>query len=174
MSIFKTLFIGNNAKGRMSNRVFQENKAYQIFRKTNISYPWYAHVPESLFEIKLQACATLACFVFLKHPFWDLPFRLITDIFRYKRTEWSCFKISNIKYNTSLPSIYCNAIGSQADCESSSWAQVSQSDSKVGSWHETAESVRPMCASVGSRNRWVKQMVVLFSIWKIHYKKWNS
>ena len=31
--------VGNNAKGRISKRVFQENKARQIFRKTNISYP---------------------------------------------------------------------------------------------------------------------------------------
>ena len=33
------LFVGNNAKGWISKRVFQENKARQIFRKTNISYP---------------------------------------------------------------------------------------------------------------------------------------
>ena len=29
----------DKAKGRISKRVFQENKARQIFRKTNISYP---------------------------------------------------------------------------------------------------------------------------------------
>ena len=29
----------NKAKGRISKRVFQENKARQIFRKTKISYP---------------------------------------------------------------------------------------------------------------------------------------
>ena len=32
-------FVGNKAKGRISKRVFQENKARQIFRKTNTSYP---------------------------------------------------------------------------------------------------------------------------------------
>ena len=32
-------FVGNKAKGRISKRVFQENKARQIIRKTNISYP---------------------------------------------------------------------------------------------------------------------------------------
>ena len=32
-------FFGNKAKERISKRVFQENKARQIFRKTNISYP---------------------------------------------------------------------------------------------------------------------------------------
>ena len=31
--------VSNKAKGRISKRVFQENKARQIFRKTNISYP---------------------------------------------------------------------------------------------------------------------------------------
>ena len=29
-------FVGNKAEGRISKRVFQENKARQIFRKTNI------------------------------------------------------------------------------------------------------------------------------------------
>ena len=32
-------FVGNMAKGRISKRVFQENKARQIFQKTNHSYP---------------------------------------------------------------------------------------------------------------------------------------
>ena len=51
-----------------------------LFRKTNISYPM----------IRARTCAyqrvrnvrfseNLACFVFLKHPFWNLPFYLITD-----------------------------------------------------------------------------------------------
>ena len=31
-------FVGNKTKGRISKRVFQESKARQIFRKTNISY----------------------------------------------------------------------------------------------------------------------------------------
>ena len=31
--------VGNKAKGRMSKRVFQENKEHQIFRKAGISYP---------------------------------------------------------------------------------------------------------------------------------------
>ena len=72
--------VGNKAKGRISKRVFQENKARQIFRKTNISYPL----------IRTRTCAyqgvrnvrfseNLASFVFLKDPFWDSPFCLITD-----------------------------------------------------------------------------------------------
>ena len=34
----KMHFVGIKAKGRISKRVFQENKACQIFRKTNIFY----------------------------------------------------------------------------------------------------------------------------------------
>ena len=71
---------GNKAKGRISKRLFQESKPRQIFRKTNISYPL----------IRTRRCAyqgvrnvrfsgNLACFVFLKHSFWDSPFYLITD-----------------------------------------------------------------------------------------------
>ena len=37
--ILKSYIVGNKAKGRISKRVFRENKARQIFRKTNISYP---------------------------------------------------------------------------------------------------------------------------------------
>ena len=36
--LFSLEFVGNKAKGRISERVFQENKARQIFRKTNISF----------------------------------------------------------------------------------------------------------------------------------------
>ena len=32
-------FVGNKAEGRISKRVIQENKACQIFRKTNVFYP---------------------------------------------------------------------------------------------------------------------------------------
>ena len=65
-----TKFVGNKVKGQISKRVFQENKARQIFRKANISYPL----------IRTRTCAyqgvrhvrfseNLTCFVFLKHPF---------------------------------------------------------------------------------------------------------
>ena len=37
--IFIGEYVGSKAKGRNSKGVFQENKARQIFRKTNISYP---------------------------------------------------------------------------------------------------------------------------------------
>ena len=63
--------VGNKAKGRISKGVFQENKARQIFQKTNISYPL----------IRTGTCFSenVACFVFFKHPFWDSLFCLITE-----------------------------------------------------------------------------------------------
>ena len=42
-SIYQLHFVGNKAKGRISKRVFQESKARQIFRKTNIFYPPDTH-----------------------------------------------------------------------------------------------------------------------------------
>ena len=42
--IVEVHFVNNKAKGRISKRVFQENKARQVSRKTDISSPWYAHV----------------------------------------------------------------------------------------------------------------------------------
>ena len=37
-SMYLSELVGNKAKGRISERVFQENKAHQTFQKTNISY----------------------------------------------------------------------------------------------------------------------------------------
>ena len=65
----------NKAKGRISKRVFQENKARQIFWKTNISNPLiptrtcaYQGVRNVIFS------KSLTSFLFLKLPFWDSPF----------------------------------------------------------------------------------------------------
>ena len=60
-------FVGNKAEGRISQRVFHENKARQIFWK------------KKTFLTPFPFSENLACFVFLKHPFWDSPFCLITD-----------------------------------------------------------------------------------------------
>ena len=64
--------VGNKAKGRISKRVFQENKARQIFRKTNISYP-----------------------LIRTHPFWDSTFCLITDEICCYTNTFSLDQISN-------------------------------------------------------------------------------
>ena len=72
--------VGNKAKERISKRVFQENKARQIFRKTNISYPLISARTCAYQGLrKVRFSENLAYFVFLKHPFWGSPFWLITD-----------------------------------------------------------------------------------------------
>ena len=57
--------VGNKAKGRMSKRVFQENKERHIFQKADISYP-VIHI-RGLINVRFSE--NLACFVFLKPPF---------------------------------------------------------------------------------------------------------
>ena len=68
----------NKAKGRVSKRVFQENKARQIFRKTIISYPLIRTHTCAYQGVNVRFPENSVCFVFLKHPFWDSPFRLTT------------------------------------------------------------------------------------------------
>ena len=60
-------FVGNKAKGRISKRVFQENKARQISRKTNISYPLICTHTCAYYGVRnVLLPENLACFVFLK------------------------------------------------------------------------------------------------------------
>ena len=73
-------FVGNKAKGQISKWFFQENKARQIFRKTNISYPLIC-TSTCAYQRVRNVCFSeiLTCSVFLKQPFWDSLFCLITD-----------------------------------------------------------------------------------------------
>ena len=61
------IIVGNKAKERISKRVFQEKKARQIFRKTNISYPLIRSKYQGVRNVRFSE--SLACFVFLTHPF---------------------------------------------------------------------------------------------------------
>ena len=83
MFSFQLNIVGNKAKGRISKRVFQENKAHQIFRKTKFLTTRKHTTPNfpknELFLINVCFSENLVCFVFLKRPFWDSPFGLITD-----------------------------------------------------------------------------------------------
>ena len=78
------IFVGNQAKGRIWKRVFQENKALQIFRKGNISYPLIrtrmirTYVYQGVRNVRFSE--NLAYFVFLKYSFWVSLFCLITDV----------------------------------------------------------------------------------------------
>ena len=87
-------FVGNKVKGQISKWVFQENKACQIFRKTNISYPL----------IRTRTCAyqgvrnvrfseNLTCFVFLKHRFEIRPFAVLPTI----SGSWKSFHVINFR-----------------------------------------------------------------------------
>ena len=59
-----------STKERISKRVFQENQASQIFRKTNISYPLIrAHACAYRGVRNVDFSENLAYFVFLKHSF---------------------------------------------------------------------------------------------------------
>ena len=77
---FCFLIVVNKVKGRISKWVFQEKKPRHIFRKTNISYP-LIHTRTCAYQgvRNVRFSENLAGFVFLKHPFWDSPFFLITD-----------------------------------------------------------------------------------------------
>ena len=73
-------FVGNKAKGQILKRVFQENKARQIFQKMYISYTLICTRTCAYQGVRnIRFSETMTYFVFLKHPFWDLPFCLITD-----------------------------------------------------------------------------------------------
>ena len=65
-NIFMKQLFGNKAKGRISKRVFQENKARQIFRKTNISYSLIRtlcllETPVLRFEIRNKTMIKIRC-----------------------------------------------------------------------------------------------------------------
>ena len=78
-------FVGNTAKGRISKRVFQENKARQIFQKTNISYPLIRTRTSAYQGVKMFVFSeNLTCFAFLKLRFWNSPFCLITVCLKLK------------------------------------------------------------------------------------------
>ena len=69
----KTSIIRQN--GKSQNGCFKKTKHVKFSGKRTFLTPWYKHVRFS---------ENLACFVFLKHPFWDSPFCLIIDEKRVK------------------------------------------------------------------------------------------
>ena len=72
--------IFRKAKGWISKRVLQENKAGKIFQKTNITYPVICTRTCAYQEVRnVRFSENLTCFVFLKHPLCVLPFCPITD-----------------------------------------------------------------------------------------------
>ena len=65
-------FVGNKTKGRISKRLFQENKARQIFRKRNISYPLIrTPMRDSSFCLITDEFSETVRFVFYIKDFYD-------------------------------------------------------------------------------------------------------
>ena len=64
-------------KGESQNGCFKKTKHAKFSKKRTFLTPWYAR--------NVRFSENLACFVFLKHPFWDSPFSLITDDMRKPR-----------------------------------------------------------------------------------------
>ena len=62
-------------KSECQNGCFKKTKHTKFAEKRTFFAPWYAHVRVR----NVRFSGNLACFVFLKHPFWDSPFCLITD-----------------------------------------------------------------------------------------------
>ena len=61
--------VGIKVKGWISKRVFQENKARQIFRKTNISYPLIRTRTSAYQGVRnVRFSKNSACFRFLETP----------------------------------------------------------------------------------------------------------
>ena len=78
--IFFPYFVGNKAKRRISKRVFQETKHAKFYEKQTFLTSWYTHVRVRMRGVRnIRFSENLTCFVFLKHPFWDSCFCLITD-----------------------------------------------------------------------------------------------
>ena len=66
--------VGSKEKGRISKRVFQENKAKFSDKRIFLTI-WYRCEGVRNFRFPEK----LACFAFLLPPFWDSPFCLIID-----------------------------------------------------------------------------------------------
>ena len=64
---FKVQVVGNKTKGGILKQMFKENKARQIFRKTNISYP-LIRTRTSAYQGVKNVCFSknLACFILLE------------------------------------------------------------------------------------------------------------
>ena len=73
-------FDGNKTKGRISTRCFKKTNHTKFSKKRAFLIPWYAHVRVRIRGQEMFVFSeNLACFIFLKHPFWYSPFYLITD-----------------------------------------------------------------------------------------------
>ena len=68
-------------KGESQNECFKKTKNAKFSEKRTFLTTWYAHVRTCAYlgVRNVRFSENLAWFVFLKHPFWHLPFCLITE-----------------------------------------------------------------------------------------------
>ena len=95
-------FVGNKAKGRISKRVLQENKAHEFYEKWTFLTPWYAHV-RNFFGIFGLLFFYLATRILMFCPNHSIGFGntyLLSrwfhfDIFYIKFKFWKAFTVVN-------------------------------------------------------------------------------
>ena len=88
-------------KGESQNGCFKKTKHVKFSKKRTFLTPWYAHVCVRIrgLEMFIFWCAyqgvrnvhfleNLACFVFLKNPFWDSLFCFSTDGLKIHWSFW--------------------------------------------------------------------------------------
>ena len=79
--------VGNKTKGWISKRLFQENKARQIFRKINISYPLIRTCTCTYQGLRnVHFSENLTRILFLKNSFWNSLFCHITEEIIYGKS----------------------------------------------------------------------------------------
>ena len=71
------------------NGCFKKSKYAKISEKWAFLTPWYACANQGVRNVRFLE--NLPCFVFLKYPFYDSPFCLITDKFKDLITSFCLF-----------------------------------------------------------------------------------
>ena len=91
-----TKVVGNKAKGRISKRVFQENKTPQIFRKTNFSYSLIRDKvhsgPNQTFFFQISVTASNNSGIHVINPkklscLWDIHFIRLFSFYTLRKNQ---------------------------------------------------------------------------------------
>lgn len=125
-------FFDNKANRRISKRVLQEDKAMQIFRKSNISYPWYVYV----------SCNT---------RFENCPFAILLKIYYFSLAKKNSFK-QKVKDTvlSLLRFIRGKKIKQTAKVFSSSAKIVATSYPSIGPWTKASGTMSFLLSTIAS------------------------
>ena len=103
-------FVANKAKGRISKRVFQESKARQNFRKTNISYPLIRTRTCAYQEVRSFLFGNFGVLCFLETPvlkFALLPYyQRIVNKYAQVHVNLRLFTIGLVRRDISSLAVY--------------------------------------------------------------------